>query len=318
MLSQTAERIYWFARYIERAENIARLILVRHQLILDLPKKIQPDWKLLVEMLGAHKDFEKQKRSATEKNIISFIFSDPENAGSLISTIASARENMRTTREVMPSEMWECVNALYLSIVKRKGKELTRSNRHGVLDDIIKNCQQITGMLASTMNYDDAYQFILIGRHLERADMTTRIIDAGSASLSGAEADIAPYRNVLWISILRSLSAYQMYKLGVRRKVAPHHVLTFLLQSPVFARSAALNLQQIEQCVRKLSNHQQTLNATHTILSHLNEADLSKLRGPDLHQFVDELQAQFGVIHNSVVSTWLHPEEAHLHAISKE
>lgn len=312
MLSQTAERVYWFARYIERTENIARLMLVRHQLILDLPKNIQPDWKLLVNMLGVHEEFEKTKRAATEKNIIAFIFSDRDNAGSIISTIASARENIRTTREVMPSETWESVNALYLSVSKRSGRELPRGQRHEVLNDIIKACQQIAGLLASTMNYDDAYQFILLGRHLERADMSTRIVDAGSASLSGEEHEVEPYRNVLWISILRSLSAYQMYRLNVRRKVKPEQVLNFLLKSKVFARSTALNLIQLEACVQSLSNHQDTLKAIQTISSNLGEVDLSQMQGLKLHQFIDDLQAELSGIHNSIVSTWLHPETLHL------
>ncbi len=311
MLSETAERVYWFARYVERTENISRLMLVRHQLILDLPKNIQPDWKLLVDMLGVHEEFAKTKRTPSEKNIIDFIFSDLKNPSSIISTITSARENIRTTREVMPSEMWECVNALYLSVAKRSGKGLPRSQRHDVLNEIIKACQQITGLLASTMNYDDTYQFILLGRHLERADMSTRIVDAGSASLSGDEEEIEPYRNVLWISILRSLSAYQMYRLNVRRRVSPNDVLDFLLKSPVFARSTALNLAQLELCVQRLSHHKKASQAIHGILKELAGADISELRGVKLHAFLDELQSRLGDIHNCIVSTWLHPETMH-------
>lgn len=311
MLSETAERVYWFARYVERTENIARLMLVRHQLILDLPKNIQPDWKLLVDMLGVHEDFDKTKRAPTEKNIIAFLFGDLKNSGSIISTIASARENIRTTREVMPSETWECVNELYLSVSKRSGQPLPRSQRHEVLNSIIESCQQITGLLASTMNYDDAYQFILLGRHLERADMSTRIVDAGSASLSGEAEESEPYRNVLWISILRSLSAYQMYRLSVRRKVSPDDVLNFLLKSPVFARATALNLGQLELCVQRLSRHEKTAEVIHSILHKLEAADISKLRGAALHAFLDELQAQLCDIHNCIVATWLHPETMH-------
>ena len=112
MLAQTAERVYWFSRYIERTENIARLMLVRHQLILDLPTAIQPSWRVLVEMLGFTDNFDSSYQEATEKNVITFLFSDRNNPGSVISSIASARENMRTTREVLPSESWEVVNAL--------------------------------------------------------------------------------------------------------------------------------------------------------------------------------------------------------------
>ncbi|WP_101756805.1 alpha-E domain-containing protein [Oceanicoccus sp. KOV_DT_Chl] len=311
MLSQTAERVYWFARYVERTENIARLMLVRHQLILDLPKNIQPDWSLLVDMLGIHEEFKATQKEATEKNIISFIFSDRSHQGSVISTIASARENMRTTREVLPSETWECVNALYLSVSKRSGMYLSRSSRHKVLNDIIMSCQQITGLLATTMNHGDAYQFIRLGSNLEQADMTTRIVDAGSASLSGAREEIEPYRNVLWISILRSLSAYQMYRLDTSQKVKPEAVLDFLLKSEVFPRSTAFNLAELESCVQRLDHHDKTLGVIKTISKRLRTVDLSALEGIKLHQYIDDLQAELGSIHGVIYSTWLHPETLH-------
>lgn len=308
MLSQTAERVYWFSRYIERTENIARLILVRHQLILDLPKKIQPDWRVLVDMLGVNESFEQSHHSSTEKSIIAFLFSDRSNPSSIISAIKNARENIRTTREVLPSEIWECVNGLYLSVAQRSGQDLPRSKRHQVLNHIIETCQQITGLLAGTMNRDEAYQFILLGRNLERTDMSTRIVDVGSATLSGDKEDIKPYQNVLWISILRSLSAYQMYRLNIRRKVSPKAVLDFLLKSTVFPRSAEHTLMQLEACVKRLSRHQETLSQIQRLLKKLDNLDLQQMQGEKLHDFIDDLQADLGAIHSAINSTWLHPE----------
>ena len=308
MLSQTAERVYWFSRYIERTENIARLMLVRHQLILDLPTKIQPDWRVLVDMLGVNESFDKTKQTATEANIIAFVFSDRSNSSSIISSVASARENIRTTREVLPSETWECVNGLYLSLAQRSGKDLPRSQRHKVLNKIIHACQQIAGLLASTMNHDDAYQFILLGRNIERADMSTRIVDVGSASLSGGKDEIQPYQNVLWISILRSLSAYQMYRLNIRRKVSPQAVLDFLLRSTVFPRAAAHNLMALERCVSHLSNNEQPMAQIQGLINQLNAVDLQEMQGIKLHHFIDDLQAELGNIHNAINVTWLHPE----------
>ena len=308
MLSQTAERIYWFARYIERTENVARLILVRHQLMLDLPTSIQPEWRLLVDMLGVSDQFNETNKKSTEKNIISFVFSDKNNPSSILSSIASARENIRTTREVMPSETWECLNGLYLSLAKKSGKDLPRTERHKVLNEIIRACQQITGLLFGTMNHDDAYRFIMLGRNIERADMSTRIVDVGSASLSGEEEEALPYRNVLWISILRSLSAYQMYRLSVRRNVSPEAVLDFLLNSTVFPRATAHTLIELDKCVAELSHNKSTLKTIRSLSAHLESVDLSIMRGEKLHTFIDEIQAALGGIHNSISETWLHPE----------
>jgi uncharacterized alpha-E superfamily protein len=193
-------------------------------------------------MLGTEEGIDKCQKPDDEKSIISFFLSDQKNPSSVISSIASARENVRTTREIMPSETWERLNSLYLSVAQRSDKNLPRSQRHKVLNNIIQACQQITGLLSGAMNHDAAYQFILLGRNIERADMSTRIVDIGSSSLHGNAEEILPYRNVLWISILRSLSAYQMYRLNVRRNVKPESVLNFLLKSDVFPRSTAHNL----------------------------------------------------------------------------
>lgn len=308
MLSQVAERVYWFSRYLERTENTARLMLVRHQLILDLPTSIQPEWHLLVEMLGLDSQFDREDIIANEKNIIKFIFSDRNNPSSIISSIANTRENMRTTREVMPSECWERLNSLYLSVAQRSDKYLSRRERHNVLNGIIQSCQQIAGMLMGTMNHDDAYQFIVLGRNIERADMSTRIVDAGSASLRGEEDEISPYRNVLWISILRSLSAYQMYRLSVRRNVKPQAVLDFLLKSEVFPRATAFNLNELERCVKKLSNHAKPLKAIKKLSGQLHNVDFGVVQDQKLHSFIDSLQEDLGDIHNRISDTWLHPE----------
>lgn len=308
MLSQVAERVYWFSRYLERTENTARLMLVRHQLILDLPTTIQPDWHLLVEMLGLDSEFDREEKIANEKNIIKFIFSDRKNPSSIISSIANTRENMRTTREVMPSECWERLNSLHLSVAQRSGKYLSRSERHEVLNDIIQSCQQIAGMLMGTMNHDAAYQFILLGRNIERADMSTRIVDTGSASLRGEEEVISPYRNVLWISILRSLSAYQMYRLNVRRNVKRQAVLDFLLKSEIFPRATAFNLAELEVCVKKLSNHAEPLKAIAKLTGQLHNIDFGAVQDEKLHTFIDSLQTDLGEIHNQISRAWFYPE----------
>jgi len=304
MLSRVAERVYWLARYLERVENSARLILVRHQSVLDLPREVQPDWDLLLKALGAEKDFAALPGSATEKNIISFVFGERENPSSIISSLSSARENMRTTREILPSETWERVNSLYLSVARRSNKDLPRAQRHGVLNNIIQCCQQITGMLAGTMNQDSAYQFMRMGRLLERADMSTRIIDVGSEGLIGENGEESPYRNVLWISVLQSLSAHQMYRLNVQRNVSSADVLEFLLQNTVFPRSVAHTLEQLEGSVKQLPHHRPALNAVRRVQRKLKNADCSELAGEDLHDFIDRMQGRFGDIHQALATSW--------------
>ncbi|MDH5324879.1 MAG: alpha-E domain-containing protein [Gammaproteobacteria bacterium] len=307
MLSRVAERLYWFARYVERTENTARLLLVRHNLILDLPTSVQPGWDLLIDVMGVRESIAGAQVKSIEKNVVSFVFGDRENPSSIISSLAAARENMRITREVMPSETWERINSLYLSVARRGKKNLPRNSRHKVLNDIIQRCQQITGMLAGCMNHEDAYHFIRIGRNLERGDMSTRIIDVGSAHLLGADDEVLLYRNALWVSVLQSLSAYQMYRLNVRRKVRPDDVLEFLMRNPVFPRSLGHTLQEIEDSVSALPLNVVPIKVIRSVKQKLKSTEVSELRGNALHEFIDELQLQLGKIHHAIVSTWFQP-----------
>ncbi|MBK6510685.1 MAG: alpha-E domain-containing protein [Haliea sp.] len=304
MLSRVAERVYWLGRFLERAENTARLLLVRHNAVLDLPREVQPGWGLLLEVLGAEQTFAKVAGAATEKNVISFVFGERENPSSIISSLTYARENMRTTREILPSETWERVNSLYLSVARRSHKDLPRGVRHAVLNNIVQSCQQITGMLAGSMNQDAAYQFVRIGRNLERADMSTRIIDAASAGLMGNIDETSPFRNVLWISVLQSLSAYQMYRLDVRRRVNREDVLVFLFQSTVFPRAVAHTLVQIENSMKLLPDHTSALAVAANLRRRLKETDCGALAGPALHDFIDELQLQLVDVHNAIAVRW--------------
>lgn len=307
MLSRTAERVYWLGRFLERTENTARLILVRHHAILDLPREVQPGWDLLLHVLGVEAGFAALPGAGSEKNIISYVFGERENPSSIISSLTSARENMRTTREILPSETWERVNSLYLSVARRSAKDLPRGMRHTVLNNIVQSCQQITGMLAGTMNQDAAYQFIRLGRNLERADMSTRIIDAASAGLMGKAEDISPYRNVLWISVLQSLSAYQMYRLNVQRNVSPEDVLEFLFQSRIFPRAVAHCLGEIENSTRRLPDHKPVLDVATRVHRNLGSVDCGELADSALHDFIDELQVQLEDVHHAIYDNWFAP-----------
>ncbi|MEP5765025.1 MAG: alpha-E domain-containing protein [Halieaceae bacterium] len=309
MLSRVAHRAYWLARYLERAEDTARLILVRHQSILDLPRNLQPGWDVLLDVLGASEHFASRPGAATEKNIISYVFSDRQNPSSIISNLASARENMRTSREVLPSEAWERVNSLYLSVARRSNKGLPRASRHQVLNGIIQSCQQITGMLAGTMNQDAAYQFVRLGRNLERADMTTRIIDAGSANLVSSGDEALPYQNVMWISVLQSLSAYQMYRLSVGANVHPADVQHFLLRNVDFPRTLAHCLAQLEGCMKKLPGAADPLKQVQLVQRKLKRSNCRELQGDALYKLLDDMQLRLQKIDEVITATWFTPEQ---------
>lgn len=309
MLSRVAERIYWLARYLERAEDTSRLILVRHNVILDLPRRVQPDWELLLDVLGAREAFASQPGGGGEKNIVSFVFSSKDNPSSIITSLAHARENMRTSREVLPSETWERVNSLYLSVARRSNKGLPRNSRHSVLNGIVQSVQQITGMLSGTMNQDAAYQFIRMGRNLERADMTTRIIDVASTELGNPDDDTRPYQNVMWVSVLQSLSAYQMYRMSMRNNVRPPDVLEFLLRSQDFPRALSHCLLELEASMKALPHGEEALKAVQSVHRKVKRTKCRELEGDTLMKFLDDIQLRLQGVHEVIQHTWFTPEQ---------
>lgn len=305
MLSRVAERLYWTARYLERAENTARVVRVFSYMMLDLPSGVGINWRQLIEISGATDQLDKKYRTSGERNVIKFMLCDPANPGSLISILSAARENVRTTRDLIPSEGWEHVNELYLFAKKKlTGRALTK-DRYEFLSEIVMRCQQITGLLAGTMSHGAAYQFVRVGRNLERADMTTRLIDVGSATIIAPGVELERLENRLWTYVLRSLSAHQMYRQHVRRRVEPELVLTFLLQNTDFPRAVAHTLGEIVSCFdTKLPNNEEPLRAVLRLQRQIAEAIVGELRAEGLHDFIDQLQLEFANLHQLISGTW--------------
>jgi len=312
MLSRVAERIYWLGRYMERSENIARLVNVNSNLLLDLPAGVRVGWGSLIDISGTGSYFERDTQLADKKTVVNFILSDKKNPASLINSLSFARDNARITREIMPMEAWELINDLYHYIRDRADKLTTRRDRSIILLHVISSVQQFTGLLAGCMSQNNASDLIRIGRNLERADMSTRIVDAGLVNLlphlsAGGTEVLEPYDNILWMSVLRSLSAYQMYRQHVRDRVNASAVVKFLLQNEEFPRAVARCLKQLEQCLWALPNSENVLSTIVNIQQKLDEADVDELLKSGLHEYIDELQLEIGNLHVKIAETWFLP-----------
>jgi uncharacterized alpha-E superfamily protein len=307
MLSRVAERLYWMARYLERAENTARLARVYSYLMLDLPNGVGLSWQQLIDITGNQELYRKRHRTAGERNVMRFILSEPENPGSLITALSTARENVRTTRDLVPSEGWEHVNELYLFAKKKLAKNTLPKSLYEFLTEIIMRCQQISGLLAGTMSHGDAYQFVRIGSNLERFDMTSRIIDVGSATLLARGAELERLEGRLWTYLLRALSAHQMYRQYVRRQIRPEIVLGFLLHDVRFPRAMAHTLVEIQSCLTLLPNHEETLKSISELSQQVLASDVGKIYPQGLHAFLDQLQLELGGLHDEIVKTWFAP-----------
>lgn len=302
MLSRVAENLYWMARYLERAENTARFINSTTQVLLDLPRGASIGWDMLLKVAGLDNLYDEHYASANEADIMRFLILDERNPGSIIACIHSARENTRTFREVLPMEIWERINGLYLYIRDNAARATHgRSQRYEVLNGIIERRQSVIGLLMGSMSHDLAYQFIKLGRNLERADMTTRIIDVNSAvRLPDDPAAAETARARLWMNTLNALSAYQMYRQHVGVRIGGAAVVKYLLRDPHFPRTVEHCLGEIESCLSELVNYQKPLNVARHAWRRLGAMDFSDVSPEPLHYHLDQLQADLAALHDAI------------------
>ena len=314
MLSRVAERIYWQARYLERAENTARLLSVFSTLLLDLPPDTKLGWRSLVEITGTDRAFDEKYKQANERNVMRFLLLD--SASSLLNTLENTRENARTTREIMPLEAFEQINDLFHYAKDNAADSISGGSRHKFLEEIISNCHEISGLMAGSMSRGAAYSFVRLGRSLERADMATRIIDVGSGNLLtkiGVGANPAEsnesYENTLWMNILRSLTAYQMYRQHVKHRVNGEDVVRFLLQDDDFPRAATHVLTTITKVLKHLPNNTKAAKQVDKTLRIIGRGNIGKLLDAGLFQYLDDLQVEIAKIHTSIADTWFLPHK---------
>lgn len=306
MLSRVAENIYWMARYVERAENTARIINVNSFLLLDLPKKVRPGWEPLIQITGSSDIYKTLCGSDyDERTVVKFLIGEEQNPASLISSLRMARENVRTIRDFVPRETYEQLNELYLFARSNLSKGLSGQGRFDYLKSIILNTQTITGLLAGSMIHDDGYDFLRMGRNLERGDMTTRIIDVRSANLlANVNSELRPFESIQWVSVLKSLSGYQMYRRKMQVNVQRAETLQFLLQERTFPRSFAHTVGEVENCLGNLPRYQQPLKIARQLLKMANSAKPEQLAQDQLHKFIDELQLGLNELHNAIYTTY--------------
>lgn len=308
MLSRVAERVYWAGRYLERAEDIARLIDEHSQLMLDLPRSAGISWREVLEVVGH--PVPGRGSHVADRDLLKRLLVDETLPASMISIIGMARENFRTTRDIIPTEAWQGVNELYLYCRSNLRWAVGQRRRHEILSDIVGRVQQIRGLLSDTMSHGLAYQFLRVGTFVERADMCTRIIDAAVASLLHNRERLQPYDNTLWMSTLKSVSGYQMYRQHVRRRIRAPDVLAFLFQDAAFPRSIRHCLLQIERCMDDLPRGRPVVQKLREINETIPKLDVASLDEAALHAEVDRLQQALADLDHQMTAAWFLPREA--------
>ena len=304
MLSRVAERVYWMARYIERAEDTARLIAAYNHLILDIPVGSQPDWEVLIRILEADELFDERFRVRNEQNVLRLLMSEEDAICSIPLAVRNARENARTTRDVLPDEVWELINELHIFVRERAEGSVGRRNRQAFLEEVIQRAQVINGVLRSTLCRDHSYRFIKIGQLLERADMTTRIIDVGARDFLDRENAQHAIEHLLWGTLLKSLSALGAYRRNVGPQVEKNAAVDFVFMEPTFPRSVRFCIHQIREELDQLGNNREALRSTERLRRQLRGFEAEALASAQLHDYIDELQLKIDGLHGAISDSW--------------
>ncbi len=313
MLSSVAERVYWLGRYLERAESSARLVNVYSSMMFDLPKGAHLDWSTLLAISGSYNDYIEHNGDINEKLIVKYILFDAENLNSIFNSLKMARENARTSREVIPSEAWVQINDLYIYLRESVNPRLGRQARNEVLEKVIAGCQRLEGLFVACMSHNEAYAFIELGKRLERADMTSRLVDVGSINLLPSLAGdsglykIEPYQNLVWMNVLRCLSAYQAYRQYVHNRVSGEEVVRFLLQDEEFPRAISFCLDALIFYLDELPHHDPVKREVLRAKRICHEANVGELLQKGLLEFIDKLQVTFADIHLAISDAWFQP-----------
>ena len=256
MLSRVAESIYWISRYVERAENVARFIDVNYNLTLGEGAALREQWAPLVSTTGDHELFAELYGDSSRENVLQFLAYDDRNPNSILSCIKNARENARSVRETITVPMWQQINEFYLLVTSaaREGSSLEEPNEF--CDAVKLASHTLLGLTYATMSHGEAWHFARMGRLMERADKTSRIVDVQYFILLPSAEDVGSSLDVVrWSALLRSASALAMYR-RVHGRITPEQVAEFLVLDRNFPRSMHFCLIRAQDSLRTITNSQ--------------------------------------------------------------
>lgn len=324
MLSRVAHSLYWMSRYIERAENFARLLDVNLQLLLDFQgftdTTIKEHWGSILLSSGDEAQFAKHYATADSRNVTEFFAFDLRNPNSIRSSVNAARENARMIRDQISAEMWETINELYLHLGTHNTDAIWAAGGAGeFFNNVKRSAHLFQGLTASTYSRNEGWEFIEFGKYIERADKTTRILDVKyhillpSASDVGGAVDTAQ-----WQAVLRSASALEAYRRFYVSEILPWKVAEFLIFSDSFPRSLHFCVAQVDDFLRRILGdtgprpRTEAGRASRRLLADLQSLTIADvLQEHGLHEFLEEVQKTLDTIGNEMMETTMfYPAES--------
>jgi uncharacterized alpha-E superfamily protein len=310
MLSRVANSIYWMCRYIERAENVARFISVNLNLLLDMPSEKGKHWEPVVMTTGDQALYEARYPDYDQASVIRFLTFDKAYPNAILACLAAARENGRSIREIISSEMWEHLNNFYLELADNRSVDLALAEPHRFFKIIQMRSHLFTGLLDSTMSHGEAWNFARIGMMMERADKTSRILDVKYFMLL-PQADLVntPVDNIQWMAVLKSASAFEMFR-KIHHRITPRNVADFLIFDSQFPRSIRHCVAKAQICLHRISGSPpgSAQNAAEKSLgrlaSDLAYTDVDEVVAHGMHEYMDGLQTRLNQVDEAIGTTF--------------
>ncbi|RLT45600.1 MAG: alpha-E domain-containing protein [Chloroflexi bacterium] len=315
MLSRAADSLYWMSRYLERAENSARLINVHlNTLVGQSPSAADRHWQRLYDGLRdeAPLDESGQIHVADAYTAIRGLTFDRNNKISLVACISAARENARQIREQLSSEMWEQINRIYLNLNQRSFDQVWSDQPHAFFRDVENNVCLFQGITASSMTHDEGWHFIQIGSYLERAIATATLVDAHFRIYEKAKLDPLPTDEYLqWVGLLKSCSAFEAYCRAYTPTLHPAHIADFLLLNPGLPRSLRFCVDRLQTAVQQVAavtgnrRSQQLIRLTGRLQAKLRFGQIDEILDDGLHHFLTDVVAQCQQVHGALYQAYI-------------
>lgn len=316
MLSRVAESLYWMSRYIERAEDLTRLLTVNFLALLDTGTgDSAKGWDPIVSITGDEALFREHFTHADSRTVSEFILWHPENPNAVVACVNRARENARGVREQVSTEMWEHLNRLYF-LVKDADHETVLRGPHEFFGQIRAGSQAIQGVTAATMTHGEGYEFLQLGRHLERAEKTVRILDVKYAAVSSLQ-DGSPEASLQLIALLRSCSAFEPFRRTAVGQLQTAKVAEFLLLSRDFPRAVLFCLNRCQRALALIGSGADTggagrqegpSRALGRLAAELQYLDVAEVLGEGMRPYLDALLKRINGIHNEITRTYFNTQ----------
>ena len=302
MLSRSAKHLYWLSRYVERTENIARMIDVNLELILDFPDDHSLNWKPLIDTLDINDLFESKYKNYNETNVLNFLFEDKKNSSSLKNCLVMSKYNIETIKDDLPKSANISLNHLYEHIIDNKISKVHKRKKLQYITNIVSMTQNFFGSINDNLSRGYEFEFIRLGRFVERTDMISRIIDCLCVSKSSKQTH--DFSTMEWISMLTTLSAQDAFRKEAKGEANRGEVITFLLKNDSFPRSVFRSLITIELCLQNLPRNKKLLQMISRLIGSSERSKLYNFDDKRLHLYLDNLQKNVSSIDSKIHKTY--------------